>query len=72
MLNYMRWVEGAASYGDNLDSYRSYMVNHEVGHILGNRHSDCPVPGVLAPVMMQQTKGVGACLPNPWPLPSEK
>jgi hypothetical protein len=27
----------------------------------GKHHLDCPGPGRLAPVMMQQTKGIGAC-----------
>jgi hypothetical protein len=72
MLNAVRWYDGAEAYGGaggDLDSYRLYLVNHEVGHGLGRRHEDCPRAGAAAPVMMQQTKGVGSCLPNPWPYP---
>jgi Protein of unknown function (DUF3152) len=47
------------------------MVNHEVGHALGRGHAACPRAGDPARVMMQQTKGVDACRPNPWPLDHE-
>jgi len=68
MINNMRWNRGARAYGSDLDGYRVYVINHEVGHALGHRHVACPAAGVAAPVMMQQTKGVGACRPNPWPM----
>ena len=71
VLNYRRWAEGADAYGKQLDRYRTYVVNHEVGHILGHGHAWCPAAGAAAPVMVQQTKGVAPCRPNPWPLPSE-
>ncbi len=69
VLNYWRWTTGADAYGDDLASYRIYMINHEVGHALGHGHDVCPAAGALAPVMVQQTKGVGECEPNPWPQP---
>lgn len=68
MLNQHRWERGAADFPD-LDQYRTYLVNHEVGHALGHDHVDCPEPGVRAPIMMQQTRSVGACEPNGWPHP---
>ena len=72
VINYLRWRTGAAAYNGDLASYRQYVVMHEVGHALGNSHVDCPAPSALAPTMMQQTKGVGACRPNPWPYPEEE
>ncbi len=69
VLNSMRWLRGADAYAGRLPEYRQYVVNHEVGHTLGRGHEGCPAPGRLAPVMMQQTKGVGSCLPSPWPYP---
>jgi hypothetical protein len=67
-INARRWHEGARDHHD-LAVYRAYLVNHEVGHGLGYGHVDCPGSGQPAPVMMQQTKSVGACTPNAWPYP---
>lgn len=69
MLNVDRWLTGADAFDAPLDQYRAYLVNHELGHGLGYGHRDCPSAGALAPVMMQQTKSTGSCLPNPWPYP---
>jgi hypothetical protein len=69
MLNARRWAFGADAYGSDVGAYRQYLVNHEVGHRLGHYHVGCPGKGKRAPVMMQQTKGVGACKANPWPAP---
>lgn len=71
VLNAKRWAFGAEAYGKDVINYRRYLVNHEVGHFLGYEHVDCPGEGEPAPVMMQQTKGIGACRTNPWPLQSE-
>jgi hypothetical protein len=72
VLNSWRWTNGADSFGTDLDGYRRYMINHEVGHALGKGHLYCTSAGAPAPIMMQQTKGVGGCTPNPWPLPYER
>jgi hypothetical protein len=71
VLNAKRWLLGVDSYGSDLTNYRRYLVNHEFGHALGKHHVGCPGPGRLAPVMMQQTKGLGACRKNPWPQATE-
>jgi hypothetical protein len=55
MINDARWARGAMSYNGDLDAYRSYAINHEVGHALGNRHQPCPAGGAPAPIMMQQS-----------------
>jgi hypothetical protein len=63
-LNAMRWTQGAPPSKLPLKKYRQYMVTHEMGHILGHDHVDCPGPGQPAPLMMQQTRGIGRCNPN--------
>lgn len=67
VLNRWRWRVGATAYGNDIRAYRVYLVNHEVGHLLGHGHLGCPGTGARAPVMMQQTKSVGSCRPNAWP-----
>ncbi len=67
ILNAKRWVDAVPWYRGHLDDYRAYLVNHEVGHRLGHGHKGCPAPGAPAPVMVQQSKSLYGCAPNPWP-----
>ena len=72
LLNVMRWREGAAAWKGSLANYRRYLINHEVGHALGQRHQYCDRAGGTVPVMHPQTYGFMNCKPNYWPLLSEK
>lgn len=67
VLNADRWFDGLAFWPGTVRDYRRLMVNHEVGHLLGQRHRGCPRPGARAPVMMQQGKDLGGCRSSPWP-----
>lgn len=69
VLNLRRWQLGAEAYGDDVATYRTYLVNHEVGHGLGHGHAYCGGKGKVAPVMMQQTYGLKGCVAWPWPTP---
>ena len=72
MINVRRWNEGARSWNSSLNQYRAYLINHEVGHFLGQGHARCRKRGALAPVMMQQTKSSGGCKSNGWPYPENR
>ncbi|MDQ1517933.1 MAG: hypothetical protein QOE80_3763 [Actinomycetota bacterium] len=72
-LNAERWRTATPQWTGDLDSYRRMLVNHEVGHLLGQHHPrlQCPHQGQPAPVMAQQSTELDGCLPNPWPRPWE-
>jgi len=72
-LNADRWRTGTPQWTGDLATYRRMLVNHEVGHLLGQPHPrpQCPRPGRPAPLMAQQSTELDGCLPNPWPLDHE-
>jgi hypothetical protein len=69
VINLARWATAVPDYEGDVATYRLYVVNHEVGHVFGNGHLDCPGAGQLAPVMQQQTLGLDGCQKNAWPFP---
>ena len=72
-LNADRWRRATPQWTGDLAAYRIMLVNHEVGHLLGQKHPplQCPGAGQPAPVMAQQSTELAGCRPNPWPLDSE-
>ena len=68
IYNYFRWLSGAKDFGLDIATYRLYLINHEIGHMLGWGHTNCPSQNALAPLMMQQSKSTDGCIPNGWPI----
>jgi predicted Zn-dependent protease len=69
VINLARWATAVPDYQGDIATYRLYVINHEVGHVLGHGHQQCPGPGQAAPVMQQQTLGLQGCVKNAWPFP---
>ncbi|MDN4160356.1 DUF3152 domain-containing protein [Nocardioides abyssi] len=74
VINQERWKHASPAWNaarGALRDYRHMVVNHETGHWLGRGHASCGGAGQLAPVMQQQSKGLGGCRFNPWPTARE-
>jgi hypothetical protein len=68
VLNFKRWANGSQAW-ESTERYRQYLVNHEVGHVIGYHHDLCAGEGERATVMVQQTTTTSGCIPEPWPVP---
>jgi len=74
IINETRWQQATPAWDDHdgsLRDYRHLVVNHETGHWFGRGHVGCGGKGQAAPVMQQQSKGLGGCSINPWPKKNE-
>jgi len=64
-INRENWNSVPINFTGTHKEYRQYLVQHEIGHVLGYDHVTYRV-GRKCPVMYQQTKGTLKCKPNPW------
>ncbi|WP_244929610.1 DUF3152 domain-containing protein [Nocardioides sp. W7] len=74
VINQTRWQHASPAWNaadGSLRDYRHMVVNHETGHWLGFGHAGCSGRGRPAPVMQQQSKGLGGCRFNPFPTAAE-
>lgn len=67
VINAERWKSGASTYSGDLAGYRTYLINHAVGQLLGKGSASCAGNGKKAPVMMPQSSSLSGCAANPWP-----
>ncbi len=65
-----QWAAGAKAFGDEAGQWRDYMINHPIGHLLGEPDAPCGGAGQLAPVMQNQELDFTPCEPNGWPFPA--
>lgn len=69
VLNFKRWAKGSKAWKE-IANYRHYLVNHEVGHVIGYHHDLCAGEGEHATIMVQQTTTTSGCIPEAWPAPN--
>lgn len=67
-LNLEKWKVGSSKSKLSLHEYRCYQILHECGHIIGKGHLKIKdfKSGTKAPIMIQQTLGIGDLKPNCW------
>lgn len=77
-INFNKWKNGAKASGLTVKYYRYYLIYHEVFHqlyfmngIYTDHHEKIPKSCGKAPILIQQTLGIGNCKPNYYPLKSE-
>lgn len=69
-LNADRWREGGDDWDSSVENYRAYLINHEVGHLIGLRHPTerCPSESRISALMEPQTNNLQNCTGNWIPL----
>lgn len=70
VISAYQWAAGIGAFGDDTLGMHDYMLNHSIGHILGEPDVKCGGSGQLAPVMENQQLDITPCKPNGWPFPA--
>jgi hypothetical protein len=64
-----RWASGMEVFGDDANAGHAYMINHPMGHLLGEPDAACGGANQLASVMVNHELDITPCTPNGWPFP---
>lgn len=68
-LNEDRWKYGSDKVNMPIEVYRTYVVAHEIGHLLNHLHRTCSCEGCEGDVMQEFTRiGWKGCTPNGYAL----
>ena len=69
-LNADRWRLAGDDWDSTVEAYRIYLINHEVGHLIGLRHplERCPTDSKISALMEPQTNNLDGCIGNGTPL----
>ncbi len=65
-----QWAAGIEVFGEDADAGHAYMINHPMGHLLGEPDVLCEETGGIAPVMANHELDITPCEPNGWPFPA--
>jgi hypothetical protein len=57
-IDHLNWLNGVPESQLDLDSYRNYVIQHELMHGLGYDHQECDLITKTCPIMYQATKGL--------------
>lgn len=63
------WWKGLPPTYQAKGDWQTYLVNHGIGRLLGEKADDCAKKGKPAPVTMAQSADLSGCVSNPWPFP---
>lgn len=66
VVNSDRWHFMTPTFSD-LDQYRAWLINHQVGRFLGQGTAYCGGEGQPSPVMAEQERILDRCVANAWP-----
>lgn len=66
-----QWAAGAKAFGDDAGAWHDYMINHPIGHLLGEPDAVCGGTDQLAPIMQNQELDIAPCVANGWPFPAD-
>ncbi len=69
VVNAYRWADGLKAFGEDRTAARAYLLQHFLGHLLGESDATCETVDERASVMVDHEFDIAPCLPNGWPYP---